>query len=194
MATPHRYERKVRITLWVAVALLLAAPALALRSCMSSLQSDGPAASAHEPDEDRLVELRNGATMLLNRGPLSAKVVEWLERDNDRTAFGIADSNFSSRSADPTLEGLANFAQVAQILNADPQLRAHVIVAAIPAEDPAALALNQSRARRVLSELFRQGVPAARISVMADANPGLGAEHVIDHLGQDSRLFIMLSR
>ena len=120
-------------------------------------------------------------------------MIEWLKLKTDgTTAFELADSNFKPDSADTTGEGSRAIAQVAQILKADPQLRANVIVARSSSDDDAVHDLERRRAGLLNVELFRHGVPANRIN--APAERPIDATHVIDHPGQNSRLFIVISR
>jgi len=193
MACVRRYDRKIRITVGIAVILLMAAPAAALRGCMSHLHGSEVAASSHAAGEDQLIELRNGTTMLLDQGALNSKVVDWLRLNtDDKTAFEIGDANFDRGSADPATEGYRAIAQVAQILRADRQLRAQLIVAGDAADDEAAAALERLRAARVKAELRRQGVSSEQIAAVGPQSADL--ETQIDGQGEHSRLFLVLSR
>jgi len=194
MSVSNRYDRKARLALGALGALFVAGMAMALHNCAETLQSRSQVvAAAAVGDDDRLVKLRNGASLLLDRSSLSPKVIDWLKLETDATtAFELADSNFKPGSVDPTGEGSRAIGQVAQILKADPQLRANVIVARNESDDDAVYDLERRRAERLNSELFRQGVPANRVS--APAQRSVDAIHVFDHPGQQSRLFVVISR
>ena len=195
MTIRRRYEPKVRVALTVVVVLLLAGPAIALRNCVSNLEARGPVASGHEIADDRLVTLRDGTTMLLDRGSLSPKIIDWLTLETDeRTAFEVADANFESGSANPAKRGLGEVAQLAGILRVDPHLAAEVVVAPSSSDDKSRIALERSRAARIAAELSEQGVAPKRVTTVVQPAAGLDASHVIDHPGQESRLFIVLSR
>ena len=193
MSAAPRYDRKARLALGVLGVLFVAPLAISLHNCVSTVQSRNEVIAAAAADDDRLVKLRNGSSLLLDRSLLGPKVIEWLKLKTDgTTAFELADLNFKPDSADTTGEGSRAIAQVAQILKADPQLRANVIVARSSSDDDAVYDLERRRAGLLNVELFRQGVPANRIN--APAERPIDATHVIDHPGQNSRLFIVISR
>jgi hypothetical protein len=194
VTTQRRLDRKARIAVGLVVALLLAGPVLALWNFVSSSQSSELVADGHSAD-DRLIGLKNGATLFLKHGPMSQKVSHWLQLNtNDRTAFEVADSNFVTGSTEPTKDGLSSVQQVAQIMNADQQVRAQIVVATDPSDSDGLLQLERSRAIRLGRELASERVPAQRISSAEKPLSDLEARHVIDHPGQDSRLFIIVSR
>jgi outer membrane protein OmpA-like peptidoglycan-associated protein len=192
----HRYDRMTRITLGVLVVLLIGGPVLALGNCVANIETRSQVvAPGHAMDDDRLVKLKNGATMLLDKSSLSPKVADWLKLGtDDRTAFEVADKNFAAGSPNPTAEGAKAISQVAQIMKADAQVSANIVVARDPSDDDALVALEQSRASRIDAELVHQGVPSERISTAAPADSSLEAKHVFDHPEQESRLFIVLAR
>ena len=191
----RRYEPKVRVALTVMIVLLLAAPAIALRNCVANFAARSPVASGHDIVDDRLVTLRNGTTMLLDRGSLSPKIINWLKLQTDeRTAFEVADTNFQTGSADPATHGLGEVAQLATMLKVDPHLTAEVIVAPNSSDDQDTIGLERSRAAVIAGELSRQGVAPKRVTTAIQPAAGLDANYVIDHPGQDSRLYIVLSR
>jgi len=193
MSAAPRYDRKTRLALGALGALIVSVLAVSLHNCVSSVQSRNEVIATTAGDDNRLVKLRNGASMLLDRSSLSSKVIDWLKLDTDETtAFELADSNFKPGSADPTGEGSRAIAQVAQILKADPKLRANVIVARNLSDGDAVYGLEQRRAARLNLELSGLGVPANRIS--APAERPVDADRVFDHPGQQSRLFIVISR
>jgi len=193
MRAASRYDRKARLALGVLGALFVAPLAISLHNCVSTVQSRNEVIAAAAADDDRLVKLRNGSSLLLDRSLLGPKVIEWLKLKTDETtAFELADSNFKPGSADTTGEGSRAIAQVAQILKVDPQLRANVIVARSSSDDDAVYDLERRRAGLLNVELFRLGVPAQRIN--APAQRSVDATRVFDHPGQQSRLYIVLSR
>ena len=194
MASARRYDRKVRVTLGIFIGLSTATVALALRGCVSHLQSGARVVAApYASADDQLIELRNGTTMLLDRGPLNAKVVDWLKLDTgERTAFEIDDANFDRGSANPAVRGYRAIAQVAQILRADRELRAELIVARDADGDRSAAALERLRAARVSAELRRQGVSSEQVEIAPPASGDL--ENQVDGSAQRPRLFLVLSR
>jgi len=192
MASAHRYDRKVRITLGLLVVLLIAPPALALRGCVSHLQGSNVLTPPHAVGDDQLIELRNGATLFLDRGAINSKVVDWLKLGtDDHTAFEIPDVNFDPGSANPSSRGQRAIAQLGEILRADRQLHLQLIVRPGATEDAAA-SLERLRAERVKAELRRQGLPLERIDAVEQRNIG-SAGRGINH-AEDPGLFIVLSR
>ena len=194
MTAQRRLDRKARIAVGLVVALLLAGPFLAIWNFMSSNDGSQLVAQEHSGD-DRLIGLKNGATVFLNHGSMSQKVSHWLQLNTrDRTAFEVADSSFVSGSSEPTRDGLSSVQQVAQIMNADQQVRAQIVVATDPSDSGDSLQLERSRAVWLGKELVSERVPGQRISSAEQPLSDLEAKHVIDHPGQDSRLFIIVSR
>jgi hypothetical protein len=191
----RQLNRKSRIAIGVAVVLLLASPVLALRNCVISAQEGSrPVASTH-PVYDGVVELKNGTTIFLQSRPLAQKVSEWLDLKTDvKPAFQIADENFASGSAEPTVLGRTQIAQVAQVLRGDPQLRAQILLLTRNSDTDDSRLLEQSRASRIRSELLAQEVPASNVTSATEAAAVLSAYHVIDESGQQSALFVVLSR
>ena len=193
MTARRRYEPRVRVALGLLTMVLLAGPALVVRSCVANLSSH-PVAQVPAMDDDRIVKLKSGATMLLGEGTASPKIIHWLQLEtDDSTAFEIDDANFKQGSADPDAKGMREISQVAEILKADPLVSAQVVLAAGAGTADAVTALERSRAERIGAELIRREIPADRIRSVAEPQ-SLDGYHVIDHPGQQSRLFIVLSR
>ena len=193
MASAHRYDRKVRITLGLLAVLFIAPPAVALRGCVSRVEGSNIVTPPHAAGYDQLIELRNGATLLLDRGAINSKVVDWLKLGtDDHTAFEIPDVNFDPGSANPSIRGQRAITQLGEILKADRQLHLQLIVRRGATEDEPAASLERLRAERVKAELRRQGVPSERIDAAKQRDVG-SAGRGIDH-AEDPSLFILLSR
>ena len=194
MSAAPRYDRKARLALGVLGVLFVAPLAISLHNCVSTVQSRNEVIAAAAADDDRLVKLRNGSSLLLDRSLLGPKVIEWLKLKTDgTTAFELADSNFKPNSADTTGEGSRAIAQVAQILKADPQLRANVIVARSCVDDNTMYDLERRQGRPV-GECRAVPSGGARRQDQCTWERPIDATHVIDHPGQNSRLFIVISR
>jgi hypothetical protein len=107
---------------------------------------DRPVIAGHAVN-DGLLRLKNGATVFLQDRALSRQFTAWLQLDsNAKSALEIADSNFARDSAEPTSAGRARIAQVAQVLNADPKLRAQITLANGAADTKAARESASARA------------------------------------------------
>jgi outer membrane protein OmpA-like peptidoglycan-associated protein len=195
VTVPRRLNPKARIATAIAVVLLLASPVLALRNCMVSVQKGShPIASGHAVD-DRLVELKNGTIMFLQNQPLAVKVSEWLQLEsNAKAAFEVSDGNFAAGSASLTPQGRTHVIQVAQILTADPRLNAQVTVLIGNSQENSARQLEQSRASRIRNELLAQRVAASNVTTTIQPAAALAAYHVINQPGEQSHVFILVSR
>ena len=186
---------KARIATAIAAALLLASPILAVRNCVVSVQKGShPVASDHAVD-DRLVVLKNGTTMLLHNQPLAVKVSEWLELEsNTKAAFEVSDGNFTAGSPNLTAQGRTHIIQIAQILTADRRLSAKVMVLAANSKENSPAQLDRARASRIRNELLAQHVPGSNVTTAVQPAAALAAYHVIDQAGEQSHLFIIVSR
>jgi outer membrane protein OmpA-like peptidoglycan-associated protein len=191
----RRLDRKTRIAISAAATLLIASPLLGLRNLVSSVQEGGRPVAVGQPVDDGLLQLKNGATVFLQDGALARKFAAWLELDNSaNSAFEIADGNFALNTAEPTSDGRARIAQVAQVLNADPQLHAQIVVAKGAAAVASSEGLTRSRAARIQSELLAQHVAASRIAPLMKSVSAASVEHVTKDLGRRSGLAVVLSR
>jgi outer membrane protein OmpA-like peptidoglycan-associated protein len=133
--------------------------------------------------------------MLLGQGSFSARIAQWLALNTDeQSAFEIADANFVTGSDEPTVEGRRQVSQIAQVLKADHQLRAQVIVTNGSSDEDSALQLARARALRIGKELLAQRAPAENLSVLAQPLSEVQAKHIFEDPGQRSELFVVLSR
>jgi outer membrane protein OmpA-like peptidoglycan-associated protein len=190
----RQLNRKTRISISVAVVLLLAGPMLAIKNYVFSAQRGHPVVAPAHSMDDGLLRLKNGATVFLQDSVLSRKISAWLDVDTgSNTAFEIADANFVQGSAEPTPEGRIHISQVAQILNADPKL--HAQIGFSDRRPNASLEqLEQSRASRIHGELVAQRVPSSNLTLAIKSATNLSADHVINDLGQQPHLLILFSR
>jgi len=191
----RRLDRKARIAISAAAILLVACPLLAIRNCVSSAQLGNHSVAAGHPVDDGLLRLKNGATVFLEDRALSRKLAAWLELDGTaESAFEIADSNFAPNSAVPTSDGRARIAQVAQVLKADPQLRAQIALREGAEVDVSSEQLERARAARIRVELLEQDVPALNVAALTQPVAAASADHVIVDSGQQSNVVVVFSR
>jgi hypothetical protein len=195
LTVQRRLDFKARIATAIAIVLLLASPLLALHNCVVSVQNGShPVASGHVVD-DRLVVLKNGTTMLLQNQPLAVKVSEWLQLEtNTKAAFEVSDGNFTAGSPSLTRQGRTHVTQVAQILTADPRLSAKIMVLTDNSKKNSPRQLDQSRVSKIRSELLAQHVAASNVTTAVQPAADLAAYHVINQAGEQSHLFIVVSR
>jgi outer membrane protein OmpA-like peptidoglycan-associated protein len=190
-----RLDRKARIAVFAALLLMAGGPLMAIRNCVSIVQNgDRPVIAGHAVN-DGLLRLKNGATVFLQDRALSRQFTAWLQLDsNAKSALEIADSNFARDSAEPTSAGRARIAQVAQVLNADPQLRAQITLANGAVDSVESERLDQSRAARVYEELLAQDVPASKVAAVTQSASAVSVDPVGIESGQRSHLVVVLSR
>jgi len=188
-------DRKARIAISAALVLLVASPLLALRNCIYTAENADRPVIAQHAVTDGLLRLKNGTTVFLQDGALSRQFSAWLKLDSSaKSAFEIADSNFAINSAVPTSAGRARIAQVAQVLNADPQLRAQIVLQNESAANASSERLKQSRAAWIYSELLAQDVPASKLAPVTQSVSAPSVDHVIVDSGQQTHLVVVLSR
>jgi hypothetical protein len=188
----RRLDRKARTALALAVALILAAPILAVRNCVMSAQEGGHLVASANGAHHGLIELHNGDTHYVHSRVLARKLSEWLKLGaNARAAIAIDGSNFASGSAEPTADGRLHITQVAQILNSDRRLHAKILVT--DSQGGTSQKLETGRASRLQSELLAQRVDPGLTS---DVEPpaALAGYHVIRGDDPDSHLFILIWR
>src|SRR4051794_11968057 len=133
--------------------------------------------------------------MLLQNQPLAVKVSEWLQLEtNAKAAFEVSDGNFTAGSPSLTRQGRAHVIQVAQILTADSRLSAQVTVLTQNSQENLPRQLDQLRASQIRNELLAQHVAASNVTTVVQAAAALAAYHVINQAGEQSDLFIVVSR
>ena len=188
-----RLDRKARLAIALAATLTFLGPVLAVRHYLSTTQENNRLFASGHPINDGLVRLKNGSTVLLQGGSLAPKISAWLELDKNATAsFEMADSNFVTGSEQPTRIGWTHIAQLAQILDADPNVRAEILFSDRERVDGPTNDLEQSRAARIYSELLAQHVPASTVSF--GVQPRDASTPEVDDAGQQAGIFIVVSR
>jgi outer membrane protein OmpA-like peptidoglycan-associated protein len=192
MAVRYRLDRKTRIAMTMLIVILLAGPVVALRNWVINAQDGSTVVASQHPTDDGLIRLNNGSTIHLHSQVVARKLSHWLDIEaNAKPAFAIADSNFVPGSAEPTTGGRAQIAQLAQILDADPQLQARIFVTAGGGDST--WQLTRSRADRIRRELIARHVPAPKVTSAAQAPVDFDPDRMIDEHGRQSHLFVSIS-
>ena len=195
MIVVRRLNRKTRIALAVLIVLLLAGPIVALRNCVMSAQEGSAIVAPNHPTDDGLIRLNNGTSLFLQSPTLARKVGRWLQLNtNIDPAFEIAGGNFVPNSSELTTQGKLHAAQVAQILNADRQLHAEVLVLTDDRESREAQRLDGLRGDRLRRELLVQHVAASSVTSRSRPAAESGDYHVFDDATQQSHLFVVITR
>lgn len=163
MATQTRkLDRKARTAIAVAIALLFAGPLyLTVRHVMSKFASPEEIKS----DDDQLVILDDGSTLLVRHGSTGRIMANWLREDKGGAkSFEVGNENFSPGSATLSPDGWEHLAQFAQMLRAHHEVSASILYSAHHGI-PATVQLEHMRADRIHDEAINQGDGEGQISV-----------------------------
>jgi hypothetical protein len=164
----RRLDRKARTAISIAVALLLAGPLFVIVKIVAAKLSGEPAQVFH-PQDDQLVMLRDGSTMLVKKSSVGGKVAHWLKLDlKGQQTFPVGNANFAPRSAMLTHDGWQNVIQFSQMLRTHRNVKA-VILFSPHHGDPATTELEHSRADRIRDEVLKEGVKADQVAVSREA-------------------------
>ena len=164
MAARTRLDRKARNATIIAFVVLLAGPLFLVTKYILAKLDQGSAQVVH-PEDDQLVLLPDGSTMLMRHGSTGRIIAAWLKEDakGDQT-FLVGNSNFAPRSTTLTHDGWEHLAQFAHLLKAHPGVRAVVLFSPYHGQS-ATLQLEHKRADRIHDEALRQGVDETQIAV-----------------------------
>jgi len=169
----RKLDRRARIAIAVAVGLLLAGPAILLvKHVMAKL--DASSEKVVHPEDDQLVMLKDGSTMLVEHGSTGRIMADWLKDDPAGVkSFDVGNRNFAPDSATLTSDGWQHVAQFAQLLKAHHDVTAELLYSphqGIPGTEQ----LEHMRADRIHDEALHQGVDEEQIKV---AREGYQAGH-----------------
>jgi hypothetical protein len=160
------------MAIMAAVALLFAGP-LYLAAKLVVAKVSGAAQVVH-PDDDELVMLRDGSTMLVRHGSTGRIMADWLKEDPQGVkAFDVGNENFAPDSATLTHDGWEHVAQFSQMLKAHHTVSAEILYSARHGIANT-MQLEHMRANRLRDEALNQGVDQGQIVV---AKEGFEAGH-----------------
>ena len=168
-ATARRpLDRKARTAIIAAVALLLAGPLFLIVKTVVAKLSGEPAQVFH-PQNDQLVMLRDGSTMLVKHGSVGERIARWLKLNRKgQETFEVGNANFAPGSPTLTRDGWQHVVQFSQSLKAHRNVKAVVLFS--PHHGDAATAqLEESRADTIRDEVLKEGVKADQIAVTREA-------------------------
>jgi len=172
MTVQKGLDRKARTAVLVAAALILAAPVfIAAKAVVWKLA--GEPTQVFHPQNDQLVQLEDGSTMLVKDNSPVRKAATWLKSNlkGERT-FQVSNANFAPNSAKLTPEGWAHLVQFARMLQANSGVSAVVLYSPVH-DDAGSLQLEHMRADLIHDEVVKEGVPTEQISVAREAfEPG----------------------
>lgn len=159
----RRLDRRARTAILAAVAVLLAGP-LYLTGKLIVSKIRGPEQVVH-PEEDQLVILEDGSTMLVRHGSTGRIMADWLKADpKGEKTFQVGNENFAPNSATLTHEGWEHVAQFSQLLKAHHNVNAEILYSAHHGIADTT-ELEHQRAETIHVEAVHQGVGEDQIAV-----------------------------
>jgi hypothetical protein len=163
----QKLDRKARRAIAIAVALLLAGPIiLVARHVTAQLTSREQVIHS---DDDQLVMLPDGSTMLARHGSTARIMANWLEEDPaGAKTFDVGNENFAPESATFTHDGWEHLTQFSQMLKAHHGVDAVVLYSAHHGIS-ATVDLEHMRADRIREEAIKQGVEEGQIAVSKES-------------------------
>lgn len=183
-----RNNRRLIIYLIIFSAMVAAILLIALRSCVTASSDEIPVSSF---DDDSIVELADGSTIIAERGSLGREMVDWLRAGTiGEASFLLAGEPFQRGTAEPAPDGWGRITRFIAMMNANPGVKAHIVVFATESRDSEADQLASDRARRLQGELVTRGVSASRLVVEGKPAPDVGRGPPIEN----GRIAITLSR
>ena len=183
----RRLDRRARAAILVAVALLLAGP-LYLAGKLVVAKFQGPEKIAH-PEDDQLVILEDGSTMLVRHGSTGRIMADWLQDDPKGTkSFDVGNENFVPNSAALTHEGWEHVAQFSQLLKAHHNVNAEILYSAHHGIADTT-ELEHKRAETIHAQAVQQGVGEDQIVV---AREGFEAGH--NALGDEGLEVVLVNK
>ena len=179
-------SRRLIVYLIVFSTMVAAILLIALRSC-----TPGEEIPVSSFDGDSIVELADGTTIIAERGSLGREMVDWLGSDpSGEASFLLAGDPFQPGSANPAPDGWGRITRFMAMMNANPDVKAHIVIFAMRSRDSEADQLASDRARRLQRELVSRGVPTSRLVVEGRPAPDVGRGPPIEN----GRTAITLSR
>ena len=170
----RRLDRRARTAIIVAVALLFAGP-LYLAAKLVIAKVSGEEKVVH-PEDDQLVMLQDGSTMLVRHGSTGRIMADWLNESAKGTkSFEVGNENFTPDSAALTSEGWERLSQFSQMLKAHHDVSAEILYS--PHHGIISTTeLEHMRANRIHDEVLKQGVDEEQIIVAREGfEPGHNA-------------------
>jgi len=161
-AQTRKLDRKARTAIAVFIALLCAGPIyLTAKLVLSKFETPQEIKS----DDDQLVILDDGSTLLVRHGSTGRIMANWLREDKGGAkSFEVGNENFGPGSATLSQDGWEHLAQFAQMLKAHHEVSASILYSAHHGL-PATVQLEHMRADRIHDEAINQGVGEDQISV-----------------------------
>jgi hypothetical protein len=187
-------DRRAKASVAAAVFLLVAAPVLAVGRYVDSNMHVSNIAEANG-ENDSLVSFGNGTTMVLPHGSVARRLVDLLKLGTkDDSVFQIGDGLFTPGTITLTPDGRKRVSAFADVMKAEPDLRAEVIVGTRIPQDAVMEKLEELRARQLYHEVGSLGIAPERMAVSKQPIADLMAAHKIDRVRNGSQLYVLVSR
>jgi len=169
MTAQTRLDRKARTAVAAAIALLLAGPLFLVAKHAITKVGDGTDAQVFHPQDDELVLLPDGSTLLVKHKSTGRRISDWLKLDRKgEETFQVGNSNFAPGSAELTHGGWEHLSEFARMLKAHQNIRAVVLFSAYHGH-PETVQLEHNRADLIRDEAIKQGVDDDQIAVAREA-------------------------
>jgi outer membrane protein OmpA-like peptidoglycan-associated protein len=160
-------DRKARRAVTALVLVVIAAMALAVRSCVETI-TPAPLVADTGSGDDQIL-LVGGETMVLQRGTVGSKIAEWLNRGGSGTrGFVVDDQAFAAGSDALTPEASVRLDRLVKVMKANDRLNARLLITTYEGSDAAQRRqLAVKRSERIRAEMIARGVPETRIASAA---------------------------
>jgi outer membrane protein OmpA-like peptidoglycan-associated protein len=168
MTAQKRLDRKARVAVLSAAALILAGPIFVAAKAVVTKVSGEPSQFFH-PQDDQLVRLGDGSTMLIKDSSPLRNATAWVKlKLKGEHSFQVGNANFVPGSEKLTPAGWEHLVQFARMLRADSGVSAVVLFS--PSHGNAqTLQLEHMRADAIHDEVLKQGVSDGQIAVAPEA-------------------------
>ncbi|WP_336957938.1 OmpA family protein [Sphingobium aquiterrae] len=137
---------------------------VALKSCQST--APDIQAPVVAKGDSGIVALRDGATLVAQKGTVGRALVDWFASDDaSPRSFELGGQEFLGTSSELTIESKGRLPRLIAMLKANPDVTVHVIGHTDPSGDVAAdRALSQARAKALAELLIGGGISRSRLS------------------------------
>jgi len=134
--------------------------------------------------------------MVAKSGTVGRELVDWLASNEQSRSFELGGQEFLGRSAEPTMESKVRLLRLVTMLNANPDVKIHIVGHSDKTSDPAAdRTLSEARAGAIAHALKDGGISQARISFEGQGGQQpIGDNRTADGRARNERVSIALTR
>lgn len=181
-----------RLLMFLLFLALVIIGAMALKSC-----SHPPPSPPTRVDGSALVALRDGSTLMAERGTVGRELVDWLAAEGPASrSFELGGQEFEGRTATPTPESLGRVSRLVAMLRANPRVKVTIIGHTDPSGDADAdRALGLDRAEALATLLRDGGVSKSRITTESKgSSEPIAPNDNVAGRARNQRVSLILSR